>query len=295
MERFLELLISGILVGSVYSLVAIGFVVFYKSTQVFNFAQVGILVLGAFVAYQFMYIWGLSAWVGIPLTLVVSILLGLVLERLITRPLIGQPIISVVVVTLAVMLGLRAFTLLVWGGYPHRISQQPFLPAGTWEIGSVAIEQRMFVVLVVAMALIGLLMLFYNYTRAGLGIRVTQEDHVLAESLGIRVRRVFQYSWIIGSVTGTTAGILVGATSGVVQAIEGYGLIAIAAVIFGGLESLGGAFIAGMIVGVIQNLAVGYITFVGGDISLVVPFLFMVLVMMFRPYGLFGLKQIERV
>lgn len=292
MEVFLQLLVTGILVGSLYSLVAFGFVAVYKSTQVFNFAQAGILPIGAYLMYQFLVPFNLPLWAAFLMTILFCGGVGLLVERVIMRRLVGQPILASVVVTLAVMVFFRAVTFFVWGG--DLLSMCEVLPTGAWQVGFLSIPQTHVFAFVISMGLIGLLTLFYDRTRTGLGMKVTHEDHVLAQNLGINVNRVFQYSWVIACVLGAVAGILMGNIQGINQDLDLNGLVAIAAVLFGGLESFLGALIAGLAIGVIQSLAIGYLP-IGGDVSLMVPFVVLLLVLLFKPYGLFGLVRIERI
>lgn len=293
MEVFLQLLVTGILVGSLYSLVAFGFVAVYKSTQVFNFAQAGILPIGAYLMYQFLVPFNLPLWAAFLLTILFCAGIGLLAERVLMRPLVGQPILASVVVTLALMVLFRAVTFFVWGGETVSMGES-LLPTGAWQVGFLSIPQIHLFAFIISMVLIGLLTLFFDRTRAGLGMKVTHEDHVLAQNLGIDVNRVFQYSWVIACVLGAVAGMLMGNIQGVNQDLDLNGLVAIAAVLFGGLESFLGALIAGLAIGLIQSLAIGYLP-IGGEVSLMVPFIVLLLVLLFKPYGLFGLVRIERI
>jgi branched-chain amino acid transport system permease protein len=295
MEFFLQLALNGIVVGSIYSLVALGFVIIYKSSGVLNFAQGEFLLMGAYV---FLAV-AIREHVPLGWALLVSCTfaaaLGLVLERLVLRPLIGEPIISVIMVTLGLSSILRAIVQGVWGtdtrSVPAVFSLEPIqlgpLPVARgylYSAGSVA-------VLLLALSV------FFKYARPGIAMRATADSQQVALSMGISVRRIFALSWSIAAVVSAIGGVLLATMRGGVDgSLAVLGLKALPVVIVGGLDSVGGAIVGGLLVGVLENLAGGYLDpLLGGGVKEVAPFIALVLILMIRPYGLFGKVRIERV
>jgi len=295
MESFLKSIILGVSSGGIYALVAVSYVIIYKATRIFAFSQAGLLTIGAYMMWQCLVVWELPVWLGILITLATAMGTALVIERAWMRPLIGQPILAPIVVTLAVMLLLRGVSLLFWHGEVEGYGEA-FLPLGAWQVGFLTIPKIQIYGFMICMVIIVLLILFYRYTRTGLAMRVVHEDHLVAQNLGINVRRIFQYSWIFSCMVAVVAGMLLGNIQGVGVDLDANGLVAIAAVLFGGLESFGGAVIAGLIIGVLQIFAIQYMgAIMPGEITMLVPFVFLLLILLFKPYGLFGMVRIERL
>ena len=193
------------------------------------------------------------------------------------------------------MLLLRGTGILIGKGNIQGYGES-FLPVGAWTIGFFHLPKIQIYGFILCTVLIGALMLFYAKTRVGLGMRVVHEDHVVAQNLGINVKRIFQYSWVISCVIAVIAGMLLGNIQGVGLALDANGLIAIAAVLFGGLESFAGAIIAGLAIGILQMLTISYIApLLPGETTMMIPFVFLLLILFFKPYGLFGLGRIERL
>jgi branched-chain amino acid transport system permease protein len=294
MEFFLQLALNGIVVGSIYALVALGFVIIYKSSGVLNFAQGEFLLLGGYVFWALTE--GHAPWpYAAGLTIVFSILLGLALERLILRPMIGEPIISVIMVTLGLSSVLRAIVLGAWGTdtrpYPALFSNEPLM------LGPVPISRGYLFSMMIAGALLLAFTLFFRYSRVGIAMRATAFSQEVAQSMGISVRRIFAVSWSIAAVVSALGGILLGALRGGVDgSLSVLGLKALPVVILGGLDSVAGAIVGGLVVGVLENLSGGYLDPIfGGGVKEVAPFVALVLILMVKPYGLFGKVKIERV
>ena len=219
----------------------------------------------------------------------------MVIERAFMRRLVGQPILAPIVVTLCLMLLLRGVGIILGKGNIQGFGES-FLPVGAWKIGFIHIPEIQVIGFVLCAGLIAALMLFYEKTRAGLAMRLVHEDHVMAQSLGLNVRRVFQYSWVISCVIASVAGMLLGNIQGVGLALDANGLVAIAAVLCGGLESFAGAIIAGLAIGILQMLTITYIApLLPGETTMMIPFVLLLLFLFFKPYGLFGLTRIERL
>jgi branched-chain amino acid transport system permease protein len=294
MEFFLQLLLNGLVVGSIYSLVALGFVIIFKSSGILNFAQGEFLLLGAYV---FLAISSAHAPIGaaLLLTFAFSAILGIVLERLVLRPLIGEPIISVIMVTLGLSSVLRAIVQGIWGTdtrpLPSVFSLDPI------QLGPLPIARGYLYSAACVAVLLVVLTLFFKYARPGIAMRATADSQQVALSMGISVRRIFALSWSIAAVVSAVGGILLATMRGGVDgSLAILGLKVLPAVIVGGLDSIGGAILGGLLIGVLENLSGGYLDPVfGGGVKEVAPFVALVLILMVRPYGLFGKVRIERV
>ena len=292
---FLQLLINGVVVGSVYALVALGFVIIFKSTSVVNFAQGEFLLLGAYISLAVVGQTSMPFWVAVVVTLLFSVALGMMIERLILRPMIGEPVISVIMVTLGLSSILKAVVQGIWG-----TDTRPFpeiFPSTPVQIGPLPVSQGYIYSLVCVAILLLLFTLFFKYSRAGIAMRATAFSQQVAQSMGISVRRMFALAWAIAAVVSAIGGILLGGVRGGVDAaLAAIGLKVIPVVILGGLDSIIGAIVGGLIVGVLENLAGGYLDPIfGGGVKEVAPFVVLVLILMIKPYGLFGKVHIDRV
>ena len=292
---FLQLVINGVVVGSVYALVALGFVIIFKSTSVVNFAQGEFLLLGAYISLAVVSQTSMPFWVAVVVTLLFSVALGMLIERLILRPMIGEPVISVIMVTLGLSSILKAIVQGIWG-----TDTRPFpeiFPSTPVQIGPLPVSQGYIYSLVCVAILLLLFTLFFKYSRVGIAMRATAFSQQVAQSMGISVRRMFALAWAIAAVVSAIGGILLGGVRGGVDAaLAAIGLKVIPVVILGGLDSIIGAIVGGLIVGVLENLAGGYLDPIfGGGVKEVAPFVVLVLILMIKPYGLFGKVHIDRV
>ncbi len=290
----LELIISGLAVGSLYALIAMGFVIIYKSTGVINFAQGEIIMVAGFVAYYLVTGFGIPFWLAIPLTLVAVALLGAATERLVIRPMLGKPVFSVVMVTIGLSIFLRAMSGIVFGHHNY-IFPNPF-PTEPLKLGGIVLSHIHLWSMIISGCLMAVFALFFKFSRLGLGMRATANDQDTATLMGISIKRVYTLTWGISFVVAGVAGICL---ANVMVLNVGLAFIAISAfpaVILGGLESIPGAIIGGLAIGIIENLAGGYLEhIVGGGVKDITPFAVLFLVLMIRPYGLFGTKEVERV
>jgi branched-chain amino acid transport system permease protein len=290
MEAVLQYIANGLMVGGIYALIALGIVLIYKSTSVFNFAIGQMMMFAAFFFWMCSGQFGLPVWVGLVLSLIGSVALGLLIERFTLRPLIGQPLLSAVLVTLALVYFLNGVAMGIWGAYQQRLPE--FLPGGPVSVRGIVFSHDLLWSFFLAMAIFVLLFLFYQRTRMGLAMRATAESHQVAQARGINVRTIFSMSWALCGVVAAVGGMLLGYRLGVSQFLALIGLKAFPAVLFGGLDSIGGALIGGLTVGVLENLAGGLIAPWMMEIT---PYIILLLVLIFRPEGLFGLKRIERI
>ncbi len=291
MIKFIQLLMTGVAVGLIYGLMALGFVLIYKSSKIFNFAQGEMVMVGAFLSWSFVSLFNLPMILGLLLAFFVAGVVGYSLERFPFRPMIGQPILAIIMMTLAIAVFMRGFAILLWAKYigikfPTLFSEKTMYVFGA-PISSVILGT-----LGLVLALVIGLSLFFRFTRTGLHMRAAAESHQLSQSMGIRVTKAIAQSWAIAAVVSTIGGFLLGYVRGIDFGLAELGLIAIAGALVGGLESFKGAILGGVIIGVAETLTGGYI---GRGLREVVPFIVMVLVLFYKPYGLFGLEEIERV
>jgi len=292
---FLQLVVTGFALGMVYALVAIGFVIILKCSEVFNIAQGHFVMIGGYLGYTFLVLFGLPVWASLLLAIGVAIILGLLIERLTLRPLVGQPVLAVVMMTIALATILGGLATLIWGA--EYKAYHGLLPAITLKVGAISIPSESLIGLIVSAVTVAILMLFFRYTKIGLAMRATAEDLQVVQSVGIRATTVYAISWVIASVVGIIGGILLGGVSGANMELAEIGLKAFAVVLLGGVNSIGGAIVAGIILGMLENVAAGYLDplLPGGGLAKVFPFFVMIIVLIFRPYGLFGLVRIERI
>ncbi|MDX1382125.1 MAG: branched-chain amino acid ABC transporter permease [Thermoanaerobaculia bacterium] len=290
MDVFLQLSFAGLSNGMVYALVAVGFVIIYKASDVINFAQGEFLLFGAYLTFAFVAQFGMPWSLGVLATLATSVVLGLAVERFVLRPLIGEPIISMIMVTIGLQSVLKALVHGLWGAQPKAFPN--FIPAGQIELGGVVLGADRLLSIVIAGVLLALLSLFFRHTRDGIAMRAIADDQQAALSMGISIKRVLAVAWAMAAASAAIGGIMVANLVGVSHDISGVGLRVFPVVILGGLDSIAGAIVGGAIIGLLESYVGGY---VGHGLNLIAPYIVLVLVLMFRPYGLFGKEIIERV
>lgn len=292
MAYFIELLINGALTGLMYSLVALGFVLIYKSAGVPNLAQGAVVMVAGYAVWVFMS-WGLHVLLAIPAAMVVMFLFGLVVERLLLRRMVGQPVIMVVMLTLGLEILLRGLVPGVLGSAPKSIDVGiGFAPV---IIGDVFINRTSLVGGAVALLLVGASLLFFR-TRLGTKLRAVSDDHISSWAVGISVERAIGISWGLAGIAAVVAGALWGSSQGVDWTLSMLLFPAIAVVILGGVDSIPGVIVGGLIVGILGSVIPGYLdTIVGGSTRDVVTSLIILLTIMVRPFGIFGREDIERI
>ena len=295
MNFFLQLVVTGLALGMVYALVAIGFVIILKCSNAFNIAQGHFVLIGGYLGYTFLVPFGLPIWASLILAIAVAVVLGLLIERLAIRPLVGQPELAMVMMTIALATVLEGLATLIWGG--EYKTYHGVLPTVTLKLGQISIPPESLIGLIVSVVAVALLMALFRYTKIGLAMRATAEDLQVVQSVGIKATTVYAVSWVIACVVGVIGGMLLGGVSGVMIPLAEIGLKAFAVVLLGGVNSIGGAIVAGIILGVLENVAAGYLDplLPGGGLAQIFPFVVMIIVLIFRPYGLFGLVRIERI
>lgn len=290
MEALLQYFANGVLVGGVYALIAMGLVIIYKASGIFNFAVGQMMMFGAFFCWTFIEPLGLPPLLSLLLSLIAGAALGILIERLTLRKLIGQPVLSAIMMTLAVSYFLGGQALGFFGSFlrplPRIFSADPI------RLGGIVLASDLLWSFVTAMVVFGLLALFYQRSRMGLAMRATAESHQIAQARGINVRNIFSLTWALAGIVATLGGILLGYRLGLSNLLASIGLKAFPAVILGGIESIPGALIGGLVVGVLETLAGGLIN---PWVMEITPYIIILVVLIFIPEGLFGLKRIERV
>lgn len=295
-----QYLTSGIFLGSIYAIIALGIVIIYKSTRVFNFAQGQFLVWGVLLSYWTIHKFG--APVGLAIAFAGGALVGFLVERLTLRPLIGQPLLAALLMTLALSYLMEGLAFMSWGtavrAYPEIFPSKIWkgisgpIPAGGLSLGPFKVSYPHLLSLVGAVILFILFVLFYNRARLGKAMRAVAEDQQVSQSLGIKVRWIFSISWIIASLVGFVGSMFVGSISGAFIGLSDLMLRAVPAILIGGLESIPGTLVGGLIVGILESLATGYFGAGMGNVS---PFIVLLFILLIKPYGLFGLVRIERL
>jgi branched-chain amino acid transport system permease protein len=292
MAAFLQHALSGLMVGAIYGLVAVGFVIIIKSSEIFNFAQGELLILGAFLCWSLLVQFNLPPWVAILVTLGLAFLFGMAVERFPLRPMMGQPLFAIIMVTLAIGLCMRGMLTAVWGGMSWRVFKPDLLPTQPLDLGSLILSRQHVYGFFIAVMVVFGLSLFFKLTRAGLAMRIVAEDHQVAQAMGISVRKVVRNTWAMSAVLAGIGGILLGSINGINIPLANIGLKAIPAALIGGLQSIPGAMVGGVLIGLLEGLSSGYI---GYGVQEVVAYVVMIVVIIFWPHGFFGLERIERV
>jgi branched-chain amino acid transport system permease protein len=290
MEQFIQLTINGLADGAILALAALGFVLIYKASGVINFAQGFFLAVGAYVLWWAIADVGLHWTLGVLVALAVAVALGVSVERLVLRPLIGQPTIAVIMVTIGLAQILAALIQLIWGTEPRTFPD--FLPSDSVEVlGARVGQDRLWALGLRALALLAF-GLFFTRSRHGIAMRAVADDQQAAMVMGISVRRTFALAWALAGVSAVVGGMLVANLTGVSQNVAGFGLLVFPVVILGGLDSIPGAVVGGAVIGLLTEYTGGY---VGGGLQTVIPYIALVLILLVKPYGLFGQVRIERV
>lgn len=285
-----EIVLAGIGTGGLYALTGLAFVLIYKATRVVNIAIGEMLMMGAYFFLAFSAGMGLPVWLAIPGALLVSGALGALVERSVIRPMLGESPISSFMVTVGLSSILVGLVELIWTADQQRLPE--FLPAKHIVIGEAFVSPKIFYGFWIAVLLITTVLLVFRFWRGGVALRATASDQAAAYSMGINVPRVFSLSWVAAAMIAGVAGIVVGSIGGLSSAMGVFGLSVLVVVIFGGLDSVLGALVGGMIVGIVESLTGFYI---GGEYKLLATFSLLVLILLVRPYGLFGTHEIERL
>ena len=306
MDAFVQLTFAGLSDGAILALAALGCVIVYKASGVINFAQGHFILIGAYVLFAAIVDWGLHWTLGVLVAVAAAILLGLVVEALVLRPLVGQPVISVIMVTVGLTYILLGIVLLAWG--PAPLAFPTFIPSETVHIlGAEVGENRLWAIGLVVVALVGF-GLFFQRSRQGIAMRAVADDQQAALSMGISVRRVFALAWILAGVSAVGAGMLLANLTSVSLDLASFGLLVFPVVILGGLDSVLGVVVGGVVIGLLRQYSGFYLDRELSEIKIdgiaengisgtaeLVPYIALVLILLVKPYGLFGQHRIERV
>jgi branched-chain amino acid transport system permease protein len=285
-----EIVLAGVGTGGLYALTGLAFVMIYKGTRVVNLAIGEMLMVGAYLCFGLASAMNLPMWLAILVAVIGSGLAGAVIERIAIRPMLGEAPISVFMVTIGLGSVLVGLVELIWTSEPRRLPE--FLPSAPVMIGGAFVPSKVFYGFLIAAALIAAALVVFRFWRGGVALRATASDQQAAYSMGINVPRVFSLSWTVAAMIAAVAGVIVGAVSGISSTMGVFGLSVLVVVIVGGLDSILGALVAGLLVGVVESLAGG---FLGGGHKLLATFMILILVLLIRPYGLFGTHEIERL
>lgn len=292
MMNLLQLAIDGTLTGLVYGLVALAFVVIFRASRIVNLAQGQLVLLGAYLMGTLMV--NLPWPVALVLALCASVLVGIAIERWVFRPLIGQPAFSIVMASIGLLILLQGVVQLVWGAQTRPFAQ--VFPEGSYRLESLLLNKRLLCGAAITLVAVEAMRIFFLKTRIGLRLAAVAEDHFVALSMGVSVQGATRIAWAAGAALSTVAATIL--LSGNVLGLSAgdIGLRALPVALLGGLESLRGAVLAGVIVGVGEALAAHYLDpLTGGAMSQIFPFMLMIVVLLVRPQGLFGWKVIERL
>lgn len=290
MNEFLQQLVSGVAVGCVYALVALGFVLIYKATDVVNFAHGEVMMIGAFLGLTFVTRLQLPYFAGVVMAILCMTVLGALLNRYLLRPLAGQGILAIIVVTLGLSILLRAFASVAWG--PETFPMESPFSRKVVQVGPLVLSQEHVAIIVLTAVMVLGMYLFFRYSRLGIAMQATSENPLAAYYVGIPVKTIHSLVWALGAATAGVAGIMLAPISFVHVNMGGIGLKAFPAAVLGGFGSIPGAIVGGIIIGVIESMAVLYLP---EGINNVAAYLLLLIILIVRPQGLFGIQSRRRV
>jgi branched-chain amino acid transport system permease protein len=294
MELFLMTITTGIMVGGIYALVALGWVLIYKCSGVLNLAMGEMTLIGAYVSLSF-YGMGIPFLPALFFSLIIGLILGILTERIFLDKLIGEPVLTVIMVTVGLSFFFKGMVELIWGT-DTRVFTPPVFSIEPIHIGPVIVGQAYLWSFVAAIILLIIFVCFFKYTRWGLAMQATADDEMAALSIGVSARFVYAAAWAIAFMAAGVGGTLLGNINGLNISVGYLGLLVLPAVVLGGLNSVPGAIVGGITIGILQNLCGAYLDkYFPGGIKEIAPFAFMAIFLLFKPHGLWGWERIERV
>lgn len=294
MNEFYGLVLSGIMSGCLYAMVAASIVLVYKGTHVVSLAHGQLMTVMALFLWYCIGPWGLSLIICLPLTLVIAIITGWLVNRFAMRPLIGQPSFSAFLMTFGIFIAISGFLQMNLKGVTKGLPK--FLPEWSFTIGGFNVSNIYIFSLSMTAIVFGSIVLLFKYSDIGLGMRATSENHQLAQGTGIAVNKLFAMIWMLSTIVAAVAGISLAVVMDIQYELPFIGIKGLVVALFGGLESLGGALIAGILLGLLENLSAGYLDpLVGGGLKEVAAYFALLVLLWFKPYGIFGLVRIERI
>ena len=290
MDTFIQNSISGITIGMVYALIALGFALIWKSSGVANLALGQLVLISSWFTYGMLIQLRFPFWFGMILTIVFAVLLGWLIERLALRPLIGQPILSLIAVTLGLAYFLEGLSAFIWpqgqGYLPKVFPQESIL------IGTATVQQELLWGAVISLVLFIALSLFFKYHKMGIAMRATADDQLAVQACAVPVTTIFSMSWIFACIVAAIGGILISSIAAINYGLVETGFKSFSVVILGGMESFLGCIVAGPIIGICETFGGSLF---GSSVKELIPFLIIVIVIMIKPFGLFGEERIERI
>ncbi len=294
---FVEDSVNGLLTGGIYALIALGIVFVFRATKVFNFAHGAIIMIGAYIFFSISFFFeylGLSLWslylIILPISVLISAVFGMFIEKTIMRPMMGQHPFALIMVTIGLISVLEGFAAIIWTSAAHY--PIPLVPLNIDFISGVAINRQMLFSCIIAILIFGVISLFFIKSKIGIAIRATASDQSTAYAMGINIGIIFSIAWVIASISGAFAGILISPLNSLTPSLGAIGLSVISVVILGGLDSVLGVFIAAFIVGWVESMVNHYL---GGSYKEIVPYVIVLLIILIRPFGLMGAKDIDRL
>jgi len=294
MDLLIQVLIAGITTGSIYALIAIGVVLIFKSSGVINFAQGSMVMVGAFITYALVVQFHIPILISLLLAFLISGVMGMIIERSVLRYLTGASLISIIMVTLGISYVMDGGALATWGS--SNFTFPKLFPSFSIQLGGIRVSSIYLWSFLTSMVLLVIFLLFFKYSKMGLSMRAAADNQKVAVVLGISSKKVLSLTWIISSAVATAGGILLASVSALHVNLSYIGLIVFPVVILGGLDSIAGAAVGGLIVGVLEAISGVYIApLLGGAFQQVAAFAFLLIILLIKPYGLFGTKEIERL
>lgn len=299
MAYFLQLFFAGIAQGCIYALIGLGFTIIYKASQVINFAQGELLLVGTYLVSAAFFAWHLPFLAALLVGVSVTALIGVLFERLVLRRMIGHPVFSILMITIGLDIVLRTAVIMIWGSKPVPAAT-PFSITSGFTLNEIHFGANDLWTIAITVIVCILLFYFFRYTKYGLAMRATAIDQEAAQAVGIDIRRIYGLAWVIAAVIATIGGVFLAISSIAIDpTFGGAALIAFPAIILGGVDSISGAVVGGIVIGLTQVLTAGYESHVAGlfgaGIHEITPYLIMILVLLLRPYGLFGSRKVERI
>ncbi len=294
MAELIQYSITGLAVGMIYALIALGFALIWKSSRVANLALGQLVLISSWFTYGMLVQARLPVWLGMLLTIAFAVFLGWIIERFTLRPLIGQPILSLITVTLGLAYFLEGLVTFLW---PISVAALPRLfPQESINIGPAVVSQEYLWAAIISLTLFGLLSLFFKYHKLGIAMRATADDQLAVQACAVPITRIFSMSWIFACIVAAIGGVLIASIGGITYGLVETGFKSFSVVILGGMDSFVGCIVAGPIIGLCENVGAGYLTpFIGPGIKDLIPFIIIIIVMLIKPYGLFGEERIERI
>jgi branched-chain amino acid transport system permease protein len=294
MELFLMTLTTGIMVGGIYALVALGWVLIYKCSGVLNLAMGELTLIGAYVSLSF-YTMGVPFILSLLFSLIIGFILGILTERVFLDKLIGEPVLTVIMVTVGLSFFFKGCVELIWGT-DTRVFTPPVFSIEPIRIGTLIIGKVYLWSFIAAIILLIIFVSFFKYTRWGLAMQATADDEMAALSLGVSARFVYAAAWSIAFMAAGVGGTLLGNINGLNISVGFLSLLVLPAVVLGGLNSVPGAIVGGIVIGILQNFCGAYLDkYFPGGVKEIAPFVFMAVFLLFKPYGIWGWERIERV